>query len=92
MPFRYRDGGDQMLTKSKPHSIVLAPGSSGYFGINKNLCTLHANETARYVAAFPPAYLIPLANPLEDCSPKDPSGHVVDISPFEKTIRAVLAG
>lgn len=90
--FRYRDGGDQMLTSSKPRLVVLAPGGRGYFGINKSFCTLQSNETASYVAAFPPVQLIQLASSLDHCSPKDPSGHVIDISPFEKNIRAVLAG
>jgi hypothetical protein len=90
--FRYRDGGDVMLTSSKPRLVVLARGASGYFGINKNACTLQANEIALYVAAFPPVQLIGLTNSLDHCSAKDPSGHVIDISPFEKTISAVLAG
>jgi Protein of unknown function (DUF4232) len=90
--FRYRDGGDQMLTSAKPHLVVLARDGRGYFGINKNVCTLAANETASYVAAFPPVQLIQMAGLLDHCSPKDPSGHVTDISPFEKTVRAVLAG
>jgi Protein of unknown function (DUF4232) len=90
--FRYRDGGDQMLTSSGPHLVALAPGGRGYFAINKNVCTLQYTETAGYVAAFPPVELIGLADSLDHCSPDDPSGHVIDISPFEKTIRAVLAG
>jgi hypothetical protein len=90
--FRYHDGGDQMLTGAKPHLVVLAPGGRGYFGINKTFCTLQSNETAAYVAAFPPAQLIGLASSLDHCSQDDPSGHVIDISPFERTVRAVLAG
>jgi len=92
--FTYRDAGDQMLTGAKPHLVVLAPGGRGYFAINKNVCTLLSNETAWYVAAFPPVLLIRLANSLDTldhCGPSDPSGHVIDISPFEKTLRAVLA-
>ncbi len=90
--FHYRDGGDQMLTSSRPHLVVLAPGGRGYFAINKNSCTLQSNATAWYVAAFPPVQLIGMANSLDHCSPNDPSGHVIDVSPFEKTIRAVFAG
>jgi len=90
--FTYRDGGDQMLTGAKPHLIVLAPGGRGYFAINKNFCTLLSNETASYVAAFPPVQLIRIATSVDHCSPSDPSGHVIDISPFEKTVRTVLAG
>jgi hypothetical protein len=90
--FRYRDGGDQMLTSSRPHLVALAPGARGYFAINKNVCTLHYSQTAGYAAAFPPVQLIRLASSLDHCSPGDPSGHVIDISPFEKTVRAVLAG
>ncbi len=90
--FRYHDGGDQMLTHSKPHLVALAPHGSAYFGINKSVCTLMANETASYVAAFPPVQLIRMANSLDHCSATDPSGHEVDISPFEETIGAVLSG
>ncbi len=92
LSFSYHDTGDQMLTHSKPHLVVLAPGGSAYFGINKTSCTLMANDTASYVAAFPPVQLIHMANSLDHCSTKDPSGHDIDISPFEKTIADVLAG
>jgi hypothetical protein len=90
--FRYRDHGDQMLTSATPRLVVLAPAGHGYFGINKNVCVLGSTATAWYLAAFPPDQLIRLDFSLDHCRQRDPTGHVVDISPFEKTVRAVLAG
>jgi Domain of unknown function (DUF4232) len=90
--FRYRDHGDQMLTSATPHLVVLVPGGRSYFGINKNVCVLRSTATAWYLAAFPPNRMIRLSSPLDHCSRREPTGHVVDISPFEKTVLAVLAG
>jgi hypothetical protein len=93
LPFRFRDHGDQMLTSARPHPVLLAPGGAGYFGINKNACVGRSAGLARYLAIFPPGQLrrrlrrYPL---LDYCGRRDP-GHVVDISPVEKTARAVLA-
>jgi hypothetical protein len=92
LPFRYRDHGDQMLTSAKPHQVVLDAGGNGYFGVNKNECVLQSTATASYAAAFPPNQMIGLQFSLDYCGPHDPAGHVVDISPFEKTVPAVLAG
>lgn len=93
LPFRYRDHGDQMLTSAKPHLVVLASGGRAYFGINKSACVGRSIGTARYLTMFP---LGQLQQRLRSypvfgyCGRHDP-GHVVDISPFEKTVRAVLA-
>jgi hypothetical protein len=92
LPFRYRDRGDQMLTSARPHLVVLAPSGRAYFGINKNACVGRATATARYLTAWPLGQLkVRLGRTLGYCGRHDP-GHVVDISPFEKTVRAVLAG
>jgi hypothetical protein len=93
LPFRYRDHGDQMLTSAKPALVTLAPGGSAYFGINKNACVVRSSATARYLTMFPLGQLhqkLPDTPVLGYCGSGDP-GHVVDISPFEKTARAVLA-
>lgn len=91
LPFRYRDRGDQMLTSARPHLVVLAPGGRAYFGINKNACVTHATATARYLTAWPLGQLkVRLGRTLDYCTAPD-LGHVVDISPFERTVAAVLA-
>jgi hypothetical protein len=90
LPFRFRDRGDQMLTSASPHLVVLAHGARAYFGINKNACVGRSAATARTLAAWPLGQLtVRLAGSLDYCGRRDP-GHVVDISPFEKTVRAVL--
>ena len=89
--FSYRDHGDQMLTSARPHLVMLAPGGNGYFAINKNACVLRSIATAWYLAAFPPNQLIQLRSSLDYCGQADPAGHVVDVSPFEKTVQALLA-
>ena len=94
LPFRYRDHGDQMLTSAKPHQVALAPGGRAYFGINKNACVGRSTANARYLTIFPLGQLHQRLSKypvLGYCGMHDP-GHVVDISPFETTVRAVLAG
>jgi hypothetical protein len=91
LPFRFRDHGDQMLTSASPHLVVLAAGGRAYFGINKNACVTGSAATARTLTAWPLGQLtVRLARSLDYCGRRDP-GHVVDISPFENTVRAVLA-
>jgi Protein of unknown function (DUF4232) len=91
LPFRFRDHGDQMLTSVKPRLVVLAAGARAYFGINKNACVTRSTATARTLTAWPLGQLtVRLSQSLDYCGQHDP-GHVVDISPFEKTVRAVLA-
>jgi hypothetical protein len=94
LPFRYRDHGDQMLTSARPHAVVLAPGGRAYFGINKNACVAPSTGTARSLTMFP---LGQLRHGLREhpvlgyCGRTDP-GHVVDVSPAERTLAAVMAG
>ena len=93
LPFRYRDHGDQMLTSAKPRPVVLASGGGAYFGINKNACVGRSTGTARYLAMFPLGQLqqrLRTYPVLGYCGGSDP-GHVVDVSPIEMTVRAVLA-
>jgi hypothetical protein len=94
LPFRYRNRGDQMLTSAKPHRVVLARGGRAYFGINKQTCVGHATAVARYIYIYPLGQLhhrLTRHPVLGYCGRHDP-GHTVDISPFEKTAPAVLAG
>jgi len=91
LPFRYRDRGDQMLTSATPHQVVLVPGGRAFFGINKNVCVSRSTATARSLTAWPLGQLtVRLRRTLDYCGPHDP-GHRVDVSPFEKTLDAVLA-
>jgi hypothetical protein len=91
LPFRYRDRGDQMLTSAKPHQVVLVPGGRAFFAINKNACIGRSTAIARSLAAWPLGQLtVPLRRTLDYCGRHD-RGHLVDVSPFEKTLLAVLA-
>ena len=93
LPFRYRDHGDQMLTNAKPHVVALAPGGRAYFAINKNACAGRATGSARYLDMFPLGQLQHRLRryPVLDYCGKGEPGHVVDVSPLEKTVPAVLA-
>jgi hypothetical protein len=94
LPFSYRDHGDQMLTSAKPHQVMLASGGLAYFGINKNACVGRSTANARYLTMFPLGQLHQRLSKypvLGYCGMRDP-GHVVDISPYEATVQAVLAG
>jgi hypothetical protein len=94
LPFRYRNRGDQMLTSAQPHPVVLARGGRAYFGINQQACAGQATAVARDIYIYPLGQLhhrLTRHAALGYCGRHDP-GHTVDISPFEKTVRAVLAG
>jgi hypothetical protein len=93
LPFHYRDHGDQMLTGAKPHEVVLPAGGRAYFGINKNTCVGRSTGTARNLTMFPLGQLrhsLPRHPVLGYCGKSDP-GHVLDVSPYQETPRAVLA-
>ena len=92
LPFRYRDHGDQMLASARPRAVVLAArGGRAYFGINKSACVTRAAAIAATLTAWPRGQLTVRVPPYFDyCGRPDP-GHVLDVSPFETSVRAVLA-
>ncbi len=97
LPFRYHDGGDQMLTSQSPTLVRLAPGAVAYAAVNKNACVMYASRSAVGGEVTPPgssqpfAFELPHYRMLDYCRAGDP-GHVVDVSPVEPTIKDVMAG
>jgi hypothetical protein len=96
IPFRYRNGGDQMVTSGAPEPVTLAPGGSAYFLINKTTCEGGNKRVATAIEVGVPGesmglHLSLARYPILDhCGPSDP-GSVVDISPIVANPRAVLA-
>lgn len=97
LPFRYRRGGDQMITSKPPALVSVPPGGTTYAAINKNSCVARELKTAAGISVVLPIdhrrmFKITLApDPvLGYCGPGDP-GHDVDISPIEPTAAAVSA-
>jgi hypothetical protein len=94
--FTYRRGGDQTLTSAPPTRIWLRPGADAYLGINKETCTARQTVVADRIRVTPPgdhqstAARLPAYPMLGYCGAGDP-GHVIDITPAEPSIQAVLA-
>jgi Protein of unknown function (DUF4232) len=92
IPFRYHDGGDQMVTSRPPSPVELAPGGSAYLLINQTACVTGGVSVASSIRITPPGSDRGLTVSLrrypiiESCGP----GTVVDVSPVEATPRAVL--
>ena len=95
LPFRYRQGGDQMLTGRPPALVSLPPGAAAYLAINKDHCVTFTRRIAGQLAVTlpgdrQPVYLRLARYPILDyCGSKDP-GHTVDITPFEPTAARVF--
>jgi hypothetical protein len=96
IPFRYRNGGDQMITSRSPTVVTLAPGQTAYLMINKYRCDMGDKTPSRVVRVTPPGDATALRMPVGDrpdlayCGPGDP-GSVVDVSPVEATAKEVFA-
>jgi hypothetical protein len=96
IPFRYRSGGDQMITSLSPTVIMLAPGQTAYLMINKYRCDTGDKTPSRLVRVTPPGDAAALRMAVGDrpdlayCGPGDP-GSVVDVSPVEETAKEVFA-
>src|SRR5579871_5375529 len=55
MPFRIHWGTtDQMLTKTPPVLVPLAPGAVAYFAVSKWLCYARSYSAGRYIQVIPP--------------------------------------
>jgi hypothetical protein len=95
LPFRYRNGGDQMVTARPPAVVTLAPGSSAYALINKYRCDVRDRSIVASITLTPPGDLASLRLPLRGypiiayCGPGD-LGSIVDISPVESGPAATL--
>ncbi len=96
LPYDFRRGGDQMLTSAAPALVRLPPHGNAYFGINKNVCIVHDLDLATGIRVTPPGarsaltLLAPNQRIMDYCGHGDP-GSVVDITPVEPDVAAVLA-
>jgi hypothetical protein len=99
IPFVYRHGGDMMVTSRPPTLIELRTGQSAYVLIDKFRCDLGDVRTSTSVqisirgSTFR-SRLIPLPRMrISLCKPGiSAEGRVVNVSPFESTLRATLRG
>jgi len=92
LAFRYRRGGDQMLTGAAPALVPLRPGAAAYFAINKVTCVAPAGDVARRIQVIPPggrqalSYTVRRFPTLGYCQAGDP-GHTIDLTPIEPSLR-----
>jgi len=97
IPFAYRHGGDMMVTSRPPTPVVLRTGESAYVLLDKFRCDLGAVRTSTSVQIRlkgSTSRSRPIALPymrVSLCKPGIPAeGRVVNVSPFEPTLRATL--
>jgi uncharacterized protein DUF4232 len=97
LPFRYRRGGDQMLTGRAPALVPLSPGAVAYLAINKNHCVTFTRRIASRLEVTLPGDRQPVSlrlarYPILDyCGRNDP-GHTIDVTPVEPAAAQVLRG
>jgi Protein of unknown function (DUF4232) len=96
LPYGFRRGGDQMLTSAAPAPVWLPPLGTAYFGINKNACIVRDIDLATVIRVIPPGARSALTLPapsqrIMDYCGRGVVGSVVDITPVEPDIAAVLA-
>jgi len=96
LAFRYRRGGDQMLTGMPPALVAVAPGAAAYAAINQDACVARVRHySARVKVTLPGNHGVLVLRQhhypeLGYCGPGDPS-HVVDITPIERALTDVFA-
>lgn len=89
LPFDVRWGGSQMITKSAPALVPLAPGRTAYLGINKWLCFGRTYAESRTIQVIPPNDYQALTltttrrYPLIGYCPAGDPGHTLHVSPVE---------
>lgn len=96
LSFRFRAGGDEMLTSAAPAPVWLRPGGTAYFGINKDACIVRDIDLAAVIQVILPGARSALTLPAPSQRIMDYCGHgvagsVVDISPVEPDVAAVFA-
>ena len=100
LPFRYRHGGDQMLTATAPRPVRVKPGAVAFVGVNKYRCDLGGRVATASVrldllgggrlTVHRGSHRAALYPVLDYCGRGDP-GSIVTVSPFEPTVRDLLA-
>jgi hypothetical protein len=94
LAYKYRDGGDQMLTSRPPTAVSLPAGGVAFSAINKNSCVTYQQSAAVRAEVIPPgnseALVLRLPRALGYCGAND-LGHMVDVAPVEPAEAAVRA-
>jgi hypothetical protein len=97
IPFVFRHQGDMMVTSRPPKSVLLRPGGSAYVLLDKFRCDSGERRVSTSVQIWlkgsktrsRPIGVLPERISL--CKPGIPvEGRVVNVSPFEPTLRATL--
>jgi hypothetical protein len=100
IPFRIRNGGDQMITHDRPTRFVVRAGGNAWVVLNHYRCDLGDKRGATSVRMGPAvpapgaATFVTITDPyrrLAYCGQGDP-GSILAVSPFEPTLRAALGG
>ena len=92
LAFRYRRGGDQMLTGAAPALVPLRPGAAAYFAISKVTCVAPDGDVARRIQVILPgghqalSHTVRRVPALGYCKAGDP-GHTIDLTPIEPCLR-----
>jgi Protein of unknown function (DUF4232) len=88
IPFVYRQGGDQMITRARPTTVVVRGGGSAFFGFNKNGCVARPSRIARTLRVALPSSAGSLSVRLQHYPTIDYCGTgffaVVTVSPIER--------
>lgn len=98
IPFIYRHGGDTMVTSHPPRPVLLRRGGSAYVLLDKFRCDLGNRRVSTAVqvglhGSTARGRPVAVANGIALCKPGIAAeGRVVNVSPFEPTLRATLHG
>ena len=96
VPFRYRRGGDEMVTSRPPATVTLGPGGIAYVMINKYRCDAGNEQVGDSLVVSLPGGTSRVTAPIGQrndfsyCGIGDP-GSIISISPFEPTAAATSA-
>lgn len=102
MSFRFKDGGDQMLSARSPKPIAIKPGGTAYVLLNKNACVSGALRTAttlriKFGRAGTASFAFPKVMPFrfrvpDYCVDAHDPGSVITVSPVVASVQAALNG
>lgn len=99
IPFVYRHGGDVMVTSRSPRPVVLRTGGSAYVLLDKFRCDLGDRRVSTRVqiglkGSASRSRQVALGDlHISLCKPGIAAeGRIVNVSPFEPTLRATLHG
>ena len=104
IPFRFRRGGDQMISARPPTPVIVQRGGSAFVLLNKNVCVNGSSRAATDIKlatpkvrgggvgllTFPRRMAFAWRVP-DGCTDAADLGWVITISPFVPTVRAALS-